>query len=85
MSAADTLLARQHASVLRPEDFDPNLKSDFVASILGVSEKTLRKWRHTGEVALPYEKLGKLVFYRASAVQAFRSAHTVIPSAMEVK
>jgi hypothetical protein len=82
---SDALLARQHAGVLRPEDFDPNLKPAFVAAILGISEKTLRKWRCTGEVALRYEKLGKLIFYRASAVQAFRAANTITPAVMAEK
>lgn len=47
---------------------------------LGVSARTLAKWRSTRLVDLPYVKIGARVFYRSEDVERFIAAHVVVPS-----
>lgn len=42
-----------------------------VASLLGISEKTLANWRCSGTQGLPHTKIGSRIFYRSSDVHAF--------------
>jgi len=56
---------------------DPLLTEAQVAAILGVKPTTLQVWRSTRRYAFPYIKSGRLVRYRASAVEAFIAARTV--------
>jgi len=46
------------------------------ATYLGVAENTLSVWRSTGRYNLPYIKVGRLVRYRLSDLQAFLVRHT---------
>ena len=46
------------------------------ADYLGVVENTLSVWRSTGRYNLPYIKVGRLVRYRLSDLQAFLARHT---------
>ena len=48
-----------------------------VAERLKSKVGTLQVWRSTKRVALPYVKIGRLVRYRASAVEAFIAANEV--------
>lgn len=41
------------------------------AAYLGVSEQTLAIWKCTGRYSLPYVKIGRLVKYRKSDLDAF--------------
>lgn len=41
------------------------------AEFLGVSVQTLNVWRMTGRYNLPYVKVGRIVRYRESDLQAF--------------
>lgn len=50
-----------------------------VSQTLGVSVKTLEKWRWERR-NLPYVKLGAAVRYRESDLEAWLSAHTVDPA-----
>ena len=53
----------------------PKLLNETEASErLGVSVATLRTWRCTKRVNLPYVKLGKCVRYRPDALEAFIEA-----------
>ena len=45
-----------------------------VAEALGLSEETLKVWRHAGKTDLPYIKIGRAVRYRYSDVTAFIEA-----------
>ncbi len=59
--------------------FLPTLPGDLlppqtVAAILGVSPGTLDAWRSTRRVALPFVKVGALVRYRRSDIEAFIAA-----------
>jgi len=46
------------------------------AKYLGVVENTLSVWRSTGRYDLPYIKVGRLVKYRLSDLQAFLARNT---------
>lgn len=56
---------------------DPLLTEAQAAELLGVEPQTLQAWRCTRRYALPYVKVGRLVRYRASAIEAFLQARTV--------
>lgn len=47
------------------------------AKILGVAPQTLAVWATTKRYALPYVKVGRLVRYRLSDLEAFISSRTV--------
>ena len=55
---------------------DPVLETTQAAAYLGIAPATLEKWRSTGRYALPYEKVGRLVRYRKSALDQWRAART---------
>ena len=57
--------ARQTAALLTPQD---------VADRLGVSTTTLATWRCTKRYPLTYLKIGRLVRYRVTDVDAFEVA-----------
>jgi excisionase family DNA binding protein len=41
------------------------------AGYLGVSKQTLNIWRMTGKYSLPFIKIGRIIRYRESDLQAF--------------
>lgn len=47
------------------------------AEYIGVSPKTLEVWRCTKRYNIPFIKVGRLVKYRKSALDAFMEARTV--------
>lgn len=47
------------------------------AEYLGVSVNTLEVWRSTKRYNIPYVKVGRLVKYRQSALDAFLESRTV--------
>jgi hypothetical protein len=47
------------------------------AAILGVKPETLANWRYLKSVSLPYVKVGRLVKYKRSQLQAFIEHNTV--------
>lgn len=55
---------------------DRLLSPEEAAGYLGVVENTLSVWRSTGRYNLPYIKVGRLVRYRLSDLQAFLARHT---------
>lgn len=46
------------------------------AGILGVTPGTLQVWRSTGRYAIPFLKVGRLVKYRRSALEAWLESRT---------
>lgn len=50
---------------------DPLLTPEQAAGQLHNNTGTLANWRSSGRVVLPYVKIGKLVRYRQSDVEAF--------------
>jgi len=55
---------------------DPSFKTPEAAAYLGVATNTLEIWRSTGRYDLPFEKVGRHVRYRKSALDAWRAART---------
>lgn len=49
------------------------------ACVLNTSTQTLANWRATGRYVLPYVKVGRLVRYRLSDLEAFIEIRTVSP------
>lgn len=56
---------------------DPLLSEQQAAQVLGVKPGTLQVWRTTKRYGLTYIKVGRLVRYRQSALQAFLAAREV--------
>lgn len=56
--------------------FDPLRNEVESAQFLGVKPTTLQIWRCTKRYPLPYIKVGRLVRYRQSALDAFLTART---------
>lgn len=55
---------------------DAILDNAAAAEYLGISTGTLDVWRSTGRYAIPYVKVGRLVKYRQSALDAFLQSRT---------
>ncbi|WP_020564433.1 helix-turn-helix domain-containing protein [Methylosarcina fibrata] len=53
------------------------LTNDQAADYIGVTPRTLEVWRCTKRHAIPYIKVGRLVKYRKSALDAFLERQTV--------
>lgn len=47
------------------------------ANYLGISPNTLNQWRSDKKPFIPYLKIGRLVYYRKSDLDAFIAAGTV--------
>lgn len=62
--------------LLKPYCSDPLLKPAEAAKYIGVTESTLSVWRCTGRYDIPYIKVGRLVRYRKSALDAFLERRT---------
>lgn len=57
-------------------DKDAMLDNAAAAEYLGISTGTLDVWRSTGRYAIPFIKVGRLVKYRQSALDAFLESRT---------
>ena len=56
---------------------DELLNNDDSAEYLGVTPRTLEVWRCTKRYQIPFIKVGRLVRYRKSALDAFLESRTV--------
>jgi excisionase family DNA binding protein len=56
---------------------DPIFTNNQAAEHIGVSPRTLEIWRCTKRNKIPFIKVGRLVKYRKSALDAFLDQHTV--------
>jgi excisionase family DNA binding protein len=56
---------------------DPLLTEQQAAEVLGVKPSTLQVWRSTARYSLPFVKVGRLVRYRRSALDAFLRDRTM--------
>ena len=63
------------SSILKPAD--PLYPPKEAAGYIDVTERTLSVWRCTGRYGIPFVKVGRLVRYRKSALDAFLSRRTV--------
>lgn len=62
---------------IQPLQTDPLLNEQQAAQFLGVKPASLQVWRSTKRYHLQYVKVGRLVRYRLSALQAFLSSREV--------
>lgn len=53
------------------------LSNDQAAEYIGVTPRTLEVWRCTKRHSIPYIKVGRLVKYRKSALDAFLEQRTI--------
>ncbi|WP_415878777.1 helix-turn-helix domain-containing protein [Methylomonas sp. TEB] len=60
----------------QPQPNDPLRSNAEAAAILGVTTATMDVWRSTKRYAIPYIKVGRLVKYRQSALDAFLESRT---------
>lgn len=58
-------------------DIDTLTDTDGASSLLAIPSATLIKWRSTGEVRIPYVRIGRQIKYRTSDLKAFIETSTV--------
>jgi excisionase family DNA binding protein len=63
-------------SLLKQHPSDPLFKPAEAAEYICVTENTLSVWRCTGRYNIPFIKVGRLVRYRKSALDAFLARRT---------
>ncbi len=66
--AANTIISTENAVLLN---------NDQSAAYIGVMPRTLEVWRCTKRHQIPYIKVGRLVKYRKSALDAFLDQQTI--------
>ena len=71
------------APILKNSSSDPLLSPPEAAAYIGVSENTLGVWRCVGRYAIPFIKVGRLVRYRASDLDAWLESRTRTSGATE--
>ena len=64
------------APILKNQSADPLLTPPEAAAYLGVTERTLSVWRCVGRYDIQFVKVGRLVRYRKSALDAFLDRRT---------
>ncbi len=64
------------STILKNQSTDPLFTPKETAEYLGVSQDTLAVWRCTGRYEIPFVKVGRLVKYRKSALDAFLDRRT---------
>jgi Helix-turn-helix domain len=58
-------------------DMDTITDTDGASSLLAIPTATLIKWRSTGEVRIPYVRIGRQIKYRTSDLKVFIETSTV--------
>lgn len=64
------------SAVIRNQSTDPLFNPHEAAEYLGVSRDTLSVWRCVGRYNIQFVKVGRLVKYRKSALDAFLDRRT---------
>lgn len=64
------------APILKNHSTDPLLTPPEAAAYIGVTENTLSVWRCVGRYNIQFVKVGRLVKYRKSALDAFLDRRT---------
>ncbi len=64
------------APILKNSSSDPLFTSPEAAAYIGVTENTLSVWRCVGRYAIPFIKVGRLVRYRRSDLEAWLESRT---------
>jgi excisionase family DNA binding protein len=65
------------ALILNKQSTDRLLSPPEAAAYIGVTENTLSVWRCVGRYSIPFVKVGRLVKYRKSALDAFLDRRTI--------
>lgn len=65
------------APILKNQSTDPLLTPPEAAAYIGVTENTLSVWRCVGRYNIQFVKVGRLVKYRKSALDAFLERRTI--------
>ena len=65
------------APILKNQSTDPLLTPPEAAAYIGVTENTLSVWRCVGRYDIQFVKVGRLVKYRKSALDAFLDRRTI--------
>ncbi len=65
------------ASTLNNQSTDPLLPPSEAAAYIGVTKNTLSVWRCVGRYNIQYVKVGRLVKYRKSTLDAFLDRRTI--------
>lgn len=73
----ESIMTSNISSVLK-QPSDPLLTTPEAAAYIGVTEGTLQTWRCIGRYDIPFVKVGRLVKYRKSALDAFLERHTQV-------
>lgn len=64
------------SAVIKNQSTDPLFTPKETAEYLGVSHDTLSVWRCVGRYNIPFIKVGRLVKYRKSSLDAFLDSRT---------
>ncbi|SNX60622.1 DNA binding domain-containing protein, excisionase family [Nitrosomonas ureae] len=64
------------STILKNHSTDPLLTPPEAAAYIGVTENTLSVWRCVGRYNISFIKVGRLVKYRKSALDAFLVSRT---------
>lgn len=71
------MLLRDTDKSIKPSINSDLLDTEQAAGYLGVTSKTLEVWRSTKRYNIPFIKVGRLVKYRKSALDAFLESRTI--------
>lgn len=63
--------------ILNNQSTDPLFTPSEASAYIGVTENTLSVWRCVGRYDIPFIKVGRLVKYRKSALDAFLERRTI--------
>lgn len=58
-------------------DIDTLTDTEGASTLLTIPEATLIKWRSTGEVRIPFVRIGRQIKYRTSDLKAFIEINTI--------
>ncbi len=65
------------SGILKHQSTDPLFTPPEAAAYIGVTENTLSVWRCVGRYAIPFIKVGRLVRYRRSDLEAWLESRTL--------
>ena len=58
-------------------DTDMLINTEKAAELLGIPAATLTKWRCTGQVRIPFVKIGRQIKYRTGDLKSFIESATI--------
>lgn len=64
------------SAIIKAQSVDKLFNTSEAAQYIGVTEKTLAVWRCVGRYNISFIKVGRLVKYRKSALDAFLDSRT---------